>query len=370
MKNRIKCIDGWRAIAALAVLFTHIIGVLNHPKLYIFSIDVFKVVNILGSGVHLFFVISGFCFYLVMNNNEDFTYKGLFRFWKKRWLRIAPLFYVACVIYGLLFYGFFSKQLIHSLFANFIFLQTYIPGTEINSIFWSLSVEWIFYLFIPFIFILIRKFGFFPIITPLILFGLLLNFLHFLGFLYPGNFSWYYTIFANFEHFGWGIIVGYIYSNKIFINSFLSKVKGFWIGFGVAYLGKIFFYSNFLKNTGHLSFLFESIGPLIMTLGFSIMIISSLNQAEVNKVFSNRFLIFIGRRSYSFYIWHMLIMQLCYNSFKLYITESSSGVFILTILSLIFIIPVSCISFNILESFYFKLKKYKQIPLALTLIKK
>ena len=361
MENRIKCIDGWRAIAALGVLFTHVLGKLNHPELVIFSIDIFKVLNIWGSGVHLFFVISGFCFFLVMNKTNNYSLNGAFKFWKKRWLRIAPAYYFACVIYGLLVYGHFSKELIFSLFTNFIFLQTYIPGTEITAIFWSLSVEWIFYLLLPFLFILIQKFSIIPIVGLIILLGLSLNLLHFIGILYPGNFSWYYTIFANFEHFGWGILLGFIYLNKLLINSFLSGRKGFWFGLLLAYIGKIFFYSNFLNNTGRVRFIFESIGPLTMTLGFSIMMLSSLRHRSINKILACRPLVFIGRISFSFYLWHILIIQFSYRLLKQFISDTPMGVLILTSICLIFIIPISYISYTIFESFYFKSKKDKQI---------
>lgn len=44
--------------AALGVLFTNVLGKLKDPTIIIFFIDIFKVLNIRVSGVHLFFVIS------------------------------------------------------------------------------------------------------------------------------------------------------------------------------------------------------------------------------------------------------------------------------------------------------------------------
>lgn len=184
--------------------------------------------------------------------------------------------------------------------------------------------------------------------------------MHFLSILYPGDFSWYYTIFANFEHFGWGILLGFIYLNKILINPFLSGWKGFWFGLLLAYTGEIFFYSNFLKNTGSLRFIFESTGPLIMTLGFSIMMLSSLRHRSINKILACRPFVFIGRISFSFYLWHILSIEFSFYYFKQFISYSRIGVLILSLLCLIFIIPISYISFNIFESFYFKSNSSKQ----------
>lgn len=355
MSRRISCIDGWRAIAALGVLFTHTLGILNHPPLYLGSIDLFLVLNIWGNGVHLFFIISGFCFLLVMSKNNDYSLKALLGFWKKRWLRIAPAFYVACVVYGLHRYGSFSRELLLSLFANFIFLQTYIPGTGIAALFWSLSVEWLFYIMLPPIFILIKSFGYIPIIVGMLIVGFLLNLVHYCGYIYAGDFGWYYTIFANFEHFGWGMLLGFIFKQEFLSRSFLSGITGFFFGLLVSYIGKILFYSAFVKYMGKWGFIFESAGPLIMTLGFSIMILSSLRNSLINKIFSNGVLVFLGRISYSFYLWHMLVLELCFQYFRQYIPMSPFGIVTLLIITIIFLIPISYISYNLIESFYFKL---------------
>ena len=360
MNKRISCIDGWRAIAALGVLFTHTLAILNHPTWYLGSIDLFQGLNIWGSGVHLFFVISGFCFLLVMSKNKDYSPKAFLGFWKKRWLRIAPAFYTACIVYGLYRYGSFSRELLISLLANFIFLQTYIPDTGIAALFWSLSVEWLFYLLLPPIFMLIKSFGYIPVIVGMLVAGFVLNLAHYCGYIYADEFAWYYTIFANFEHFGWGMLLGFVYKQELLSYSFLSGIAGFFLGLFVSYIGKIFFYSAFVKYMGNWGFIFESTGPLIMTLGFSIMILSSLRDNFINKILSNSVLVFLGRISYSFYLWHMLVLELCFQYFKQYISISPAGVAMLIVTVLIFLIPLSYISYHLLESFYFKLSSNKQ----------
>jgi peptidoglycan/LPS O-acetylase OafA/YrhL len=300
-------------------------------------------------------------FLLVMSEKNDYSFNGVTSFWKKRWLRIAPAFYTACVVYGLHKYGFLSRELLVNLSANFIFLQPYIPGTEIAALFWSLSVEWLFYLMLPSIFMLIGNFGYIPIIFGMVTVGLLLNLLHYSGYIYAGDFAWYYTIFANFEHFGWGILIGFIFRQEILLHSFLSGIAGFCLGLLVSYTGKIFFYSAFVKYMGNLGFIFESIGPLTMTLGFSIMILSSLRNNFLNRVLSSRILVFVGRISFSFYLWHMLILELCFRYFRQFIPLNNAGIGILAIITLIFLIPLSYISYYLLESFYFKLSIRKKL---------
>ena len=357
--NRIDCIDGWRAIAAMGVLYTHLLEVLKQPRLMIGPVDLFTVLNILGKGVHLFFVISGFCFFLVMSRKGDFSLSGILHFWKKRWLRIAPAFYVACIVYGCFKFGHFSTPFAASLAANFIFLQPYIPGTEIAALFWSLSVEWLFYLMLPFLFIASRKIGVIPVILMMLGSGLLLNMLHFAGYIYANNFAWYYTIFANYEHFGWGILLGLVYERNLLQHTFLSRPTGFFTGVFAAYLGKLFFYAGFLVYAGKAAFLFESVGPLIMTLGFAMIILASLRNAWLNQLLSNRVLVFVGRISFSFYLWHLLVVKTCFTYFQAFLPEGAAGVLVLGLLTLIILIPLSLLSYNLFESFYFKIPTQK-----------
>lgn len=361
VKQRIDCIDGWRAIAALGVLYAHLLSVLNQPALLIGHVNVFKFFVILGSGVQLFFVISGFCFFLVLNDKKDLSFSSALHFWKKRWLRIAPAFYMACIVYGFIRFGHVTPAFIYSLLANFVFFQTYIPGTEIAALFWSLSVEWIFYLLLPGLFIVIKRYGYRIGIYGLIIAGLLLNLIHYRGYFYKGDTVWYYTIFANLAHFGWGMLLGYVYK-KWTIH--VSAVKGsilFIAGLVVAYAGRIFFYTEFLRHTHAASFLFEAAGPVIMTAGFSMMIFATLTTTWLDRFFSTRIMVFLGRISYSFYLWHLVILETCYYFLKPVLKENATGVLILGMVTLLIVIPVSYISYRLLESFYFKRTTAKAI---------
>ncbi len=149
---RIKPIDGWRAIAALGVLWTHSWATTKFDSIKIASVDLFKAINIVGNGVHLFFIISGFCMYLVFRKFEEINTSIFFSFVYKRWIRIAPAFYFACIIVGIYNFVNNGESLFSRLFYNFLFLTNIVPGSVISAPFWSLAVEWHFYILLPFIF--------------------------------------------------------------------------------------------------------------------------------------------------------------------------------------------------------------------------
>ena len=121
MNKRIESIDGWRAVAALGVLYTHVWATLSFPVLNVGGVDVFRLLNLWGNGVQLFFVISGFCFYLVLEKQQQYDFKTAFAFWKKRWLRIAPAFYTACIVLAFVHGTGSISDLLYKLFFNFIF---------------------------------------------------------------------------------------------------------------------------------------------------------------------------------------------------------------------------------------------------------
>lgn len=352
MQQRIGSIDGWRMIAAMGVLYTHTWTTLGNPPLNIAGFNLMQFFNLWGAGVHLFFVISGFCFFLVLSKKPTLDLRAAGEFWKKRWLRIAPAFYVACTVYAFGHYSWFSGNIGYRLFFNFIFLQNMVPNAMINAIYWSLAVEWHFYLLLPLVFLFIRKWGVIGVVTLILAVHLTLNLLHYKGLLMPGD-GWYYTIFGNIGHFAWGILLAYLFSKRIGAV-FFSKAVSILAGFVIAYAGKMFFFSVVVAKAGRAGFIFQTIGPLIMTLGFACMIYSCLENQTLSAIWGNRVFSTLGRISYSFYLWHVYVLEIMYNLLKDVIPRTGPGVFTLMLISLCIIIPVSFISYRLFESFYFR----------------
>lgn len=356
--TRISCIDGWRAIAVIGVLYIHASAIMKSPSIELGEVKFNPLLNLWGHGVLLFFVLSGFCFYMVMQHLEKFSFRAAINFWRKRWLRIAPAFYFCSVVYLASLLFFYNAELsyidiINKLLFNFLFLQNHFFHAEIAGLFWSLSVEWHFYLLLPLLFPLSKKFGILKVFSIVGALSLISNLLHYGGYFFQVQ-GWDYSILSNLGHFSWGIMLSFIYFKKINFPHFLKTYWGFFFGIGMAYFGKSLFYSGTLEVVGQYSFLLQAFGPLLMTLGFSLMILSSLSHSKVNKLLGSKPLVALGRVSYSFYLWHGLLLGFTYDFLKPFLPANFIGVAVLMIGVLIILIPISHISYKIFEAPYFR----------------
>ena len=149
-KNRIFGLDLLRAIAILLVLFVHSKHFL--PK----NIAHFLNKYILIDGVGLFFVLSGFLIggIFIKDFEKDISFKSLLNFWKRRWYRTLPNYFL--ILSSLLLLS--IPEIDFANFKYFIFLQNlYSPISPFFTESWSLSIEEWFYLTAPLLIICFKK---------------------------------------------------------------------------------------------------------------------------------------------------------------------------------------------------------------------
>ncbi len=154
-------LDGWRAIAIFAVLVDHQVEyspLAHYPKLVAFS-------HSGPNGVSLFFAISGFliCSRL-LEEHRAFGQISLRGFYIRRGCRILPPALLYLSVIGLLS---FLKLIVVSSWewwSSVFFFRNYLPGTLINRgwggytvHYWSLAVEEHFYLIWPAALVLLTK---------------------------------------------------------------------------------------------------------------------------------------------------------------------------------------------------------------------
>ena len=149
IKKRIFGLDLIRAIAISLVVLSHC-TFLVFPNSESFVITA---VRLLGAiGVDIFFVLSG---YLIggiilkhMQKNE-FGFLDLLRFWKRRWFRTLPNYFLILIINIIL--GFLLiNELPERIYSYFLFLQNFSsPHPDFFTEAWSLSVEEYAYLILP-----------------------------------------------------------------------------------------------------------------------------------------------------------------------------------------------------------------------------
>lgn len=138
--------------------------VLSHGK--IISKDLFSFIpNIpLIDGVELFFVLSGFLIGSILikefNTKKSFDLTSLTNFWKRRWFRTLPNYYLILLINFLLIkYNVIDGKIESFNFKFLFFLQNFSTGfTDFFWESWSLSVEEWFYISIPLLIILFSRF--------------------------------------------------------------------------------------------------------------------------------------------------------------------------------------------------------------------
>ncbi|NDL62321.1 acyltransferase family protein [Acerihabitans arboris] len=186
-------LEGLRGIASLWVMFGHICLLTQFH---------FPVLSDPGIGVDLFILLSGFLMaknYMERQVVEPWNDKNtFFRFWIRRFFRIAPLYY-SLLIFALLLGPWFGElrdiissyypttstaasryadQSFNNLITHVTFVFGFIPQYSFNTVLpdWSIGLEMQYYALLPFIMILIIKLGYVRTCLSIIVFCIILKF--------------------------------------------------------------------------------------------------------------------------------------------------------------------------------------------------
>ncbi|MEQ1877297.1 MAG: acyltransferase [Bdellovibrionia bacterium] len=162
-------LDGWRAIAILMVLVCHGFAMIQGPSGY-FPNEFWRAITVKGSlGVQLFFGISGFLICSRLLDEETGGGRiGLKGFYVRRIFRILPPYAVNLIAIWLLAASSLIAMTPREWWASVFFVRNYVPiGLNegwYTGHFWSLMVEEHFYLLAPGLLVLVpktRRLGFF-----------------------------------------------------------------------------------------------------------------------------------------------------------------------------------------------------------------
>jgi len=165
-KNSIAALDGVRAIACLFVIWYHINLITRNMGIWNPKNSTNRLLSSImlagASGVTLFFVLSGFLLFmpyvkaLLFENDWPSTR----HFYLRRVLRIFPAYYLSLF----LMIVFFQPQYLHpehwkevGLFLIFFMDSTQATYQKLNGPFWTLAIEWQFYMLLPLLVLGIRS---------------------------------------------------------------------------------------------------------------------------------------------------------------------------------------------------------------------
>lgn len=285
----IPTLDGLRAIAVIAVIISHLVEskLGQHP-----------LTGLGNFGVSLFFGISGYIIstYLI-NEIENTGTIDLKKFYLKRIYRLMPILWVYLLfVFFLGEIGFINKDY-YGIFSSLTFWRNYTLGEVSTGQLWSLSVEEHFYFLLPSLLIFLKK----PkrIIISLLMICVLVAVWRKLG-----------TMAAFLEYFPYA---------KYSASNTFGRLDYMMYGVIAAYLQN-YFKNIYLKYTPHpfipisvivatymLSIPFE---PVIRAMFFSIIILSTVKyfNCHIGKFLELYPLRFLGKISYSLYLWQQLFM--------------------------------------------------------------
>lgn len=166
-KQRIAVLDGLRALAITMVVLRHAVQAfwpdMTQPFMPVGPTDLGYFFINGWIGVDLFFVLSGFL--ITGQLLGSYARKGhmdIRLYTKRRFFRIAPLYYVVLAMTVLHLFPFFPypgdmEHIGWRVFYHILFLQDYLEP-DINVVFWSLAVEIKFYILAPFLLMEVLRF--------------------------------------------------------------------------------------------------------------------------------------------------------------------------------------------------------------------
>ncbi|HLI09793.1 MAG TPA: acyltransferase [Ktedonobacteraceae bacterium] len=356
-KNTIAVLDGVRAFACLIVIWYHLSNVPH--DLHIWNLRT-VVPPLLASflsfgkyGVTLFFVLSGFLLFMPFAKALLFKQRwpSSKRFYLRRVFRIVPAYYLTLILI-VLFYMTMYEQPRHwkelGLFFLFLMDSTHATYKQLNAPFWTLAIEWQFYMLLPLLMLAMRLLVWrikqnsrlpatFACILALIVWGLFSRYIgNYLMYAHPTA-TWlvprpvlngilFFTYGQSgkyFEDFGVGMLLAlcFVYaqhpSTLPAIRATLQKLSPLFCGIGFAGLIVMILwnYNEAYRNTWPLFnhpffianyYLFSEIG---YALSFGLCILALLFGATL---FTGPFtwlpLRWLGMISYSLYMWHFPLL--------------------------------------------------------------
>jgi len=349
-------------------LNTGYIGALDHLRFFAaMLIAVFHLANgefvhymHLDIGVPLFFTLSGYLFFIIAYNQKE---KEII-YWKflyNRILRIYPLITLLFLLTVVIMDNFTALDFINLFGLN-------LPGKPRNSWasgdwggqylsfnWWTIGVEFTFYLLFPFIFKFYKKYGIL-FLVKLFIFIIILKFLLYYSFLEEYGWkklgiSFNYSFFGNFDIFIIGMIVAHWTNTKTHAFYAIFSSKLFFIFYIVTMWYMIINFADELPLPLMTSYQALLCGGLIVLYQNAF--------CKIKDSFINKLLSTLGSTSFSVYLLHdfiknginsMGIGDLFLNMFVDPSKYSSEQLqFILLILYIPIILIMSNLSFNIIE---------------------
>lgn len=346
-------LDGLRFLSFLVVFISHL-----GPDIVHGSSSDFAFLNFIfqhgRTAVSFFFVLSGFLItYFLIKEKIETSKLDLKAFYVKRIFRILPLYFIVCLI------GFIVVPMIlgkhpsenvwsHLFFgANFdqIYLHSnHIQNSGVLAPLWSIAVEEQFYLFWPFLLLLVnpKKYMFLFVV---IMFGSY-------SFIYLNRFNYSVLMLHTFSvihEFMIGAVIAFLTYHNFKLIQWIKIIPKWLIGLTyILVFGIVFFIPSPYHYIAY---------PYL----FAFIILEQVfSENSLFKVSSIKGLDYLGKISYGCYMYHSVVsffLLYFYKEFNLLELSPIISRILFVFFSLSITIGVSYLSYNYFESYFLSLRK-------------
>jgi peptidoglycan/LPS O-acetylase OafA/YrhL len=318
-------------------------------------------------GVNFFFVLSGFLItYLLLKERELFDKIDVVSFWKRRVLRVWPLFYF-CIFFGFLIFPFLKSLLgqvpnetaqpIYYLtfLNNFDFIKKGPPDSSVLGVLWSVAIEEQFYLAWP-ILLSVIPFRFYPYLFAFIMLGSTT-----FRVLYDSPLFYEYHTFSCIGDMAVGSVGAWLVQNYV-IKLKIERLNRIFI---IGLYGLVISFFFFRKEIVEHGFLFRVLErPAIAVILLLIILEQCYSKNSLVKLGDFKVVSALGKISYGLYCLHFIGILIITNITKLLHmnTKLWQVLFLETGCALIITILMAKLSYRYLEMPFLKLKdKYARI---------
>lgn len=366
-------LNGLRAVAAIWVLIFHTSA---------WSGNAYTSLQVLGEtyntsfllqawyGVDLFFVLSGFLLYLSFANPakpiplwRPFVVARAWRLLPPYWAQLLFFLMLPLISEGavrLFTEGEYSLSVI-VLQGLMLHKLPFTPQPMfLNTVWWTLCHEWLFYLLFPLILTLIRRKGFGAGFTAMLAVALLSRVLLVEVAHYPvGSFMSFLP--TRLDQFGIGMLAAHLLTSRE-VPRFACDARLAPLVFCAAlflYLLQLYFISGqgFDTSTSRYGYMIHYVWPTTSSLLAALMIYVLAQETKLlNCLFTLRPLLYLGTLSYSFYLWHLPILYLVQHEIWIPYGYPGQGLLIPVLQALALSLPVAMISYYGIERPFLRLR--------------
>ena len=303
--KKYQYIDALRGISILAVLLAHSLQNQIVPTNSILNWFMQNSVR----GVQFFYIVSAITLCMSWEARFKFETYPKINFYLRRFFRIAPMFYMAILLY-LIIYGFSARYWAPNgiepwfIFVTVFFLNGFNPET-VNSLVpggWSIAVEMIFYVLFPLIVTRLRSYSeLFIFFIASLVFLNANNVISSKIFDYPASQSYLVNSFLYLNFFGQFPVFLVGLFSYLYIKGGVNKPMFYLVG-GSLFIAMCLEYC-IPKIT-------QPFMPDYVVAGIAFALFAVFLSVNPVKIFVNFLTIHLGRLSYSMYLLHFAILHL------------------------------------------------------------